>query len=74
MNDLFDYIEFVFNLAEEVTQVLDSIAWVRCASGNVLVCILSFVANLTDVTLADGYTNSVLTDNANRAMAMWQCK
>ena len=35
LNDLFDYIEFVFNLAEEVTQVLDSIAWVRCASGNV---------------------------------------
>ena len=24
-------------------------------------------ANLTDVTLADEYTNSILTDNANRA-------
>ena len=34
LNYLFDYIEFVFNLAEEVTQVLDSIAWVRCASDN----------------------------------------
>ena len=28
---------------------------------------LYLVADLTDVTLADGYTNSVLTDNANRA-------
>ena len=35
LNYPFDYIEFVFNLAEEVTQVLDSIARVRCASGNV---------------------------------------
>ena len=25
-------------------------------------------ANLTDVTLADEYTNSILTDNANRAL------
>ena len=31
----FDYIEFVFILAGGVTQVLDLIAWVRCASGNV---------------------------------------
>ena len=28
--------------------------------------------NLTDVTLADQVTNSIQTDNANRAM--WQCK
>ena len=25
-----------FNLAGEITQVIDSIPWVRCASGNVL--------------------------------------
>ena len=28
-------LEFVFVLAAEIIQVLDSIAWVRCASGNV---------------------------------------
>ena len=27
---------FVFVLAAEIIKVLDSIAWVRCASGNVL--------------------------------------
>ena len=39
LNYLLDFfvniIEFVSNLAEQVTQVLDSIAWVRYASGNV---------------------------------------
>ena len=45
-------IEFVFILAVEGTQVLDSIAWVRCASGNVFssnighqVEILELIAN-----------------------------
>ena len=31
------HIEFVFILAPELTEVLDSIAWVRCASGNILI-------------------------------------
>ena len=30
-----EMLEFVFVLAAEIIQVLDSIAWVRCASGNV---------------------------------------
>ena len=29
-------LEFVFVLAAEIIQVLDSKAWARCASGNVL--------------------------------------
>ena len=28
--------EFAFLLAADITQVIDSIAWVRCASGNVV--------------------------------------
>ena len=35
LNYLFDWIEFVFIQAAEMTQVLNSIPWVRCASGNV---------------------------------------
>ena len=32
-------------------------------------------ADLTDGTLDDEYTNTILTDNVNRAFqAMWQCK
>ena len=33
---LFDWIRFVFISATEIIQVIDSILWVRCASGNVL--------------------------------------
>ena len=38
-----EMLEFVFVLAAEIIQVLDSIAWVRCASGNVYVCVLVLV-------------------------------
>ena len=35
LNSLFDCIEYAFIQAAEMTQVLNSIPWVRCASGNV---------------------------------------
>ena len=35
LNYLFDWIEFVFIQAAEMTQVLISIPWVRCASSDV---------------------------------------
>ena len=31
--------QVAFYLAGEITQVIDSIPWVRCASGNVLFCL-----------------------------------
>ena len=36
-NYVFDHIEFVLilKISAEMTQVLDSIAWVHCASGNI---------------------------------------
>ena len=34
--------QVVFYLSGEITQVLDAIPWVRCASGNVLVHILLY--------------------------------
>ena len=36
LNYLFYWIEFVFIQAAEMNQVLNSIPWVHCASGNVL--------------------------------------
>ena len=42
----------MFNLAEEVTQVLDSIAWVRCACGNVIVyCLLLLLFGFKAISL-----------------------
>ena len=35
LNYLFDWTRFVFISAAEIIQVIDSILWVRCASGNV---------------------------------------
>ena len=37
LNDLFNWIEFAFNLAAYSTQVSDSIPWVRCACGSFLI-------------------------------------
>ena len=76
--------QVAFYLAGEITQVKESIPGVRCASGNVFIgprCPWGPIygsgslklterpfADLTDVTLADEDTNSILTDNANRAI------
>ena len=46
------------------------VAFVQALPSNTvdLVTSSSFFADLTDVTLADEDTNSILTDNANRAI------
>ena len=44
---------------------LGSDLWVRFSQTNY---VREVVADLTDVTLADGDTKSILTDNANRAI------
>ena len=59
------FFRFVISFFYRTQVNLGSDSWVRMSVRNVWL-------DLTDVTLADEDTNSILTDNANRAM--WQYK
>ena len=55
--------QVAFSLAGEITQVLDALPWVRCASGNVYNCFTILTIEKTILEICDIWDTDYSSDN-----------